>query len=361
MTPGMTPGMNSNSRPGTKPLVYFNKNFSVTTAQLEALRKGGRFRSLASHTDPQHPMLLAADQTVLEKKFLGGQKYLQVMLEICERHGVAVFLVGKEREFLADHIADFAAIGTQLVVPASRATQDLLEAKDEFLIGLPNILPIPAWCTFNGLASFKRGIEQLKSDPAFVPGKTRLCVKPAKGIYASGFRVLLEKPNLRSFLDGELYQMTYAEAERMFDQPKLPKMLLMHTLEGAERSIDCVAWRGKLASCVVRRKGGEGQLIEDRPDLVEAARALTAHYQLSGIFNFQTKDHQRQPNLLEINARASGGLRYSMAAGVNFPEIAARLALGDLLAGDAAQPKTGIRVIETKQALVLPDVLEVPA
>jgi hypothetical protein len=306
-------------------------------------------------------MMLSADETVLEQKFLGGQKYLQVLLEICERYGVAVFLVGKEREFLADHIAEFAAIGTQLVVPASRAIQDLLEAKNEFLTSVPNILPIPAWCTFNDLVSFKRGIEQLKADLAFVPGKTRLCIKPAKGIYASGFRVLLEKPNLRSFLSGELYQMTYAEAERIFDNPKLPKMLLMHTLEGAERSIDCVAWRGELASCVVRRKGGEGQLIEDRPDLVEAAEKLTKHYQLSGIFNFQTKDHKQQPNLLEINARASGGLRYSMAAGVNFPEIAARLALGDLLAQDAAQPRTGIRVIESKQALVLPDVVEVRA
>ena len=354
----MKPSMKS----GPKPLVYFNKNFSVTTAQLEALRNGDRFRSLASHTDPQHPMLLTADDTVLEQKFLGGQKYLQVLLETCERYGVAVFLVGKEREFLADHIADFAAIGTQLVVPASRATQDLLEAKDEFLAGVPKILPIPAWCTFNDLASFKRGIEQLKSDPAFIPGKTRLCVKPAKGIYASGFRVLLEKPNLRSFLSGELYQMTYAEAERMFENPKLPKMLLMHTLEGAERSVDCVAWRGELASCVVRRKGGEGQLIEDRPDLLEAARALTKHYHLSGIFNFQTKnDRARKPNLLEINARASGGLRYSMAAGVNFPEIAARLALGDLRPCDAPQPRTGIRVIESKRALVLPDVVEVLA
>ena len=81
---------------GPKPLVYFNKNFSVTTAQLEALRNTGRFRTLASHTDPQHPMLLTADDTVLEQKFLGGQKYLQVLLETCKQYGVAVFLVGKE-------------------------------------------------------------------------------------------------------------------------------------------------------------------------------------------------------------------------------------------------------------------------
>jgi hypothetical protein len=202
MKSGLKSGLKSGMKSGTKPLVYFNKNFSVTTAQLEALRNGGRFRTLASHTDPQHPMMLTADDAVLEQKYLGGKAYLQVLLEICERHGVAVFLVGKEREFLADHIADFAAVGTQLVVPASRVTQDLLEAKDEFLRGVPNILPIPAWCTFNDLASFKTGVEQLKSDPAFVPGKTRLCVKPAKGIYASGFRVLLEKPNLRSFLSG---------------------------------------------------------------------------------------------------------------------------------------------------------------
>ena len=133
-------------------------------------------------------------------------------------------------------------------------------------------------------------------------------------------------------------------------------MLLMHTLEGAERSVDCVAWQGELAAAVVRRKlpGGGPQLIEDRPDLLEAARQIARRYGLSGVFNFQTKDDaQKRPNMLEINARASGGLRYSMAAGIDFAGLAAALSLGLLRPQDAPTPRTGLRVNEVKQAQIL--------
>lgn len=338
-----------------KPLVYFNKNFSVTSAQLEAIRAGGHFRTLASHTDPTHAMIASADEAITEPKGFGGQRYLAWLLEACQRHGVAVLIVGKEREYLADFEADFARVGTHLVAPAPRQTQRLLEDKDRFLESLPKeILPIPAWRRFHDLESFQRGVAELRGDSSFKLGRSRLCVKPARGVYASGFRVLMEHPSLRSFLSGELYQMSYGEAERLFDSDALPTMLLMHTLEGVERSIDAVAWRGELAACVVRRKGAGGQLIEDRPDLVVAAQQLTQHYGLSGIFNVQTKDDDdRRANLLEINPRASGGLRYSMAAGVNFPEIAARLALGQLEPSEVAGPHTGLRLEERKTVRIV--------
>ncbi len=57
--------------------------------------------------------------------------------------------------------------------------------------------------------------------------------------------------------------------------------------------------------------------------------------------------------MLEINARASGGLRYSMAAGVNFASLAARLALGEVRAQDVPAGRTGLRVAEVKTAVVL--------
>lgn len=141
----------------------------------------------------------------------------------------------------------------------------------------------------------------------------------------------------------------------------LPLMLLMHTLEGAERSVDCVAWQGELAAAVVRRKSpaGGGQYLEDRPDLVQAARQIARRYRLSGIFNVQTKDDLRRrdgeprAHMLEINARASGGLRYSMAAGVNYAELAALLALGLTRPQDTPLPTTGLTVTEDKTVRIV--------
>ncbi|QFP77620.1 ATP-grasp domain-containing protein [Deinococcus sp. AJ005] len=333
--------------------VLFTKNFSVTAAQLHAL-KGSRYAVWASHTDPGHGMLAAADHTFLEPRGLLGDDYAAWLLDACVRHGIDLVIPGKERERLASWQESFAAAGVTLITPALETTQRHLERKDEFLRDWhTDVLPIPRWTTFDSLASFDDAAATLRE-----PG-VRLCVKPARGIYASGFRVLMDTPDLKSFLGGELYQMSHAAARELFASGELPTMLLMHTLEGAERSVDCVAWQGELLRAVVRRKGGEGQQIEDRPDLVEAARQITARYGLSGIFNFQTKDgpdadgRNRTPNMLEINARASGGLRYSMAAGVNFPLLLLDAATGVLDRTAIPPVQTGLRVAEDKVARVI--------
>ncbi|CAM4326992.1 ATP-grasp domain-containing protein [Deinococcus marmoris] len=335
--------------------VLFTKNFSVTAAQLHAL-KGSRYAVWASHSDPGHGMLAAADHTFLEPRGLLGDDYAAWLLDACVRHGIDLVIPGKERERLASWGEQFAVAGVTLITPASEATQRHLERKDEFLRDWDtSILPIPRWTTFDSLASFDDAAATLRE-----PG-VRLCVKPARGIYASGFRVLMDTPDLKSFLAGELYQMSHAAARELFASGELPTMLLMHTLEGAERSVDCVAWQGELLRAVVRRKGGEGQQIEDRPDLVEAARQISARYGLSGIFNFQTKDgpdadgRNRTPNMLEINARASGGLRYSMAAGVNFPLLLLDAATGVLDRSSLPPVRTGLRVAEDKVARVIPE------
>lgn len=346
--------------------IYFNKNFSVTSAQIGAVNLEGRFSTLASHSDPDNVMMRAATRHVTEPRGLLGNAYVDWLLDTVKRECPEVFIVGKEAGAVAERHAEFTVLGVQVLTVTDAATLRHLDRKDEFLRDWDTaILPIPAWTNFHDLASFEVGVRALRAHPTFVPGITRLCVKPARGIYAAGFRVLTEGRDLGSFLKGELYQMSFAEARRLFSQAEqegdnLPTMLLMHTLEGAERSVDCVAWQGELAAAVVRRKlsGGGPQLIEDRPDLLAAAGQIARKYHLSGVFNFQTKDAQlpdgnRVPNMLEINARASGGLRYSMASGINFASLAAQLALGELDPQDAPRPRTGIRVAEVKTALVL--------
>ncbi len=346
--------------------IYFNKNFSVTSAQIEAVNLEGRFSTFVSHSDPNNVMMGTAARRVTEPRGLLGNAYVDWLLDTVKRERPEVFIVGKEAGAVAERRADFGALGTQALTVADAPTLRHLDRKNEFLRDWDTaILPIPAWTTFHDLAGFEAGVSELQAHPDFLPGVTRLCVKPARGIYAAGFRVLTEGRDLGSFLKGELYQMSHDEARRLFAQPEqegdtLPTMLLMHTLEGAERSVDCVAWQGELAAAVVRRKLPDSgpQLIEDCPDLLAAARQIARKYHLSGIFNFQTKDAQlpsgeRVPNMLEINARASGGLRYSMAAGINFASLAARLALGELNPEDAPKPRTGIRVAEVKTARVL--------
>ena len=67
-----------------------------------------------------------------------------------------------------------------------------------------------------------RQVSLAEFDAAYADLRTegvRLCLKPARGIYASGFRVLMERPDLDSFLKGELYQMSVAAARRLASAP----------------------------------------------------------------------------------------------------------------------------------------------
>lgn len=330
--------------------VLFNKNFSITAAQIQALR-GSRYTAWASHSDPTQAMMAAAEHSFLEPKGLLGKAYGQWLLKACLEHDIDIVIAGKERGVLANMQADFKSNGIQMIAASHANIQRHLERKDEFLLDWDSrILPIPEWASFDSLAGFDTAVALLKQEG------TRLCMKPSRGIYASGFRVLVDKPDLKTFLDGELYHMSYQAARELLAGEQLPIMLLMHTLEGDERSIDCVAWQGRLIRAVVRRKDpnqiGEQQQIEERPDLQRAAKQIAEKYQLSGVFNFQTKDDcigpEGIPHMLEINARASGGLRYSMAAGVNFPLLLLDAATDHLNWTQLPSVQTGLRVAQDK-------------
>ncbi|UBV44616.1 ATP-grasp domain-containing protein (plasmid) [Deinococcus taeanensis] len=303
--------------------VWFNKSFSVAASLIRAL-DGTRYVVHASHTDPTHPALHAARHAFLEPRGLIGERYVRWMLSEARARDIQLIVASKERERLADHVQAFRAAGVTLITPTTRALQDHLERKDEFLRGWDaGILPIPAWRSFHDLASFDQAASELRAPDV------RLCMKPARGIYASGFRVLTEQPDRDRFFGGELYQMTYAAARELLTGEPVAPMLLMHTLEGAERSIDCVAWQGELLAAVVRRKSGTSQLLEDRPDLLDAAQKIARRYELSGLFNFQTKDQHGAAHMLEINARPSGGVYLAMAGGVNLPRLMLDAATGE--------------------------------
>ena len=332
--------------------VWFNKSFAVTAALTRSL-DASRYVVHVSHTDASHASLHAAPRPFLEPKNLTGDDYAEWMLDTALKRGINIVVAAKEREYLADEVERFARAGVQLIVPALRQTQRHLDHKDEFLRAWnASVLPIPEWRGFDDLPSFDRAVAELRR-----PG-TRLCMKPVQGIYANGFRVLTEQPSPRSFFGGELYQMTYAAARELLQAGQTPPMLLMHTLEGAERSIDGVAWRGELLTATVRRKLGGAQRIENRPDLIQAARQIAQTYRLSGMFNFQTKDSQTkdkraegqsgEAHLLEINARASGG-SYLSVAGSGVDPLALLL---DAACGEVRQVwgRTDVTVAERKSA-----------
>lgn len=335
------------------PTVWFNKSFSPVLHSIRAL--SGAARVLASHTHPDSPTLLVADEAFLEPAGLTGEAYVRFCLDVCRERGVTVFWPQKEARSIVARRADFEAIGVLLIVAAGPDVLRHLDEKDRFTAHFPReICPVPETVPVRTWPAFETATRALRTRHAGV------CFKPARGVYGHGFRILTVQEDLDAFLGGDQLHMTMNQARALFTsspEATFPTMLVMQHLGGVERSVDAVAWNGELAAATVRCKvGGLGnvQLLEDRPDLVEATRRLARHFGLSGVFNAQFKDDDAGvPHMLEINPRPSGGLYLSLASGTNYPLVALNLALGRLRPEDVPPPATGLRVTEVKQALVL--------
>jgi carbamoylphosphate synthase large subunit len=337
------------------PRLWFNKNFSPIVHVLKEL--SARYSVLASHTSTDSPMLYGDWQTLLEPSGVVGKDYLEYALEICQSKSIDLLIPSKEAGFLNRHKAALEAIGTRVYAVATAEVQKHVEDKAAFYKDFPAVnARMPETKVVQTWDEMQLAITELQSQGHMV------CVKPAIGIYGYGFRLITRQEQLKDFLKGDTHRISLVQAEHLFAKQKsFVPMLVMEFLPGAEYSMDCLAKDGILVGAVVREKvGGLGNVQEVRgslafPELHQVATDLTRHYQLNGIFNLQFKnDQQQQPCVLEINARPSGGLRFSMTTGFQFGVNMVDLELGRKQPDQIKAPSPDlIRVTEVKEALIL--------
>ncbi len=337
----------------SKPSVWFNKNFSPTIHSLKALVPHATV--YASHTSTDSPMLYGDWQHFLEPAGLVGEAYLEYVLDICASKKIDLFVPSKEATLFEKHQQRFT--NTKVLQVADKATLTHLEDKSAFSRDFPtHIARVAKTLTVHSWAELEVAAKQLQADGHLV------CIKPAIGIYGYGFRLLTKQEDITDFLKGDTHRMSYVQAEHVFaNAKKFPPMLVMEFLAGAEYSIDCLAHKGQLVGAVIRKKvGGLGNVQVvcgslAMPELHRIATELTKHYALNGIFNIQCKeDKTGLPCVLEINARPSGGLRFSMMTGFSFAEQMLKLELGLVQPDQVVPPATTeLRVTEMKEALLL--------
>ena len=153
----------------------------------------------------------------------------------------------------------------------------------------------------------------------FAAGGWRTCVKPVRSIYGLGFRLIDDsKRPLERFLANDVFTIDSAGFARLLDAAEGERAFLaMEYLAGDERSIDCLADRGRLVRAIVRRKPADShwrwQIIEDDPAAWEIAEQAVAAFRLNGLINVQTReriheDGRREQCFLEVNPRMSGGI-----------------------------------------------------
>jgi hypothetical protein len=327
--------------------IWLNTHFNCIQS-VRAADDAREFRIICSYPERKYAEVLLADAFEMEPAGVRSH-YAEYALDFCRRHAVDVFIPGRRMREIAMHLADFEALGVKVVLVGDADLLDLLDDKGKFFDTLePGLVPLPEYRTANNLEDFVRHVTALQARHDVV------CFKPTVGIFGYGFQAVLTDTNrpLLGGLDSKL--ITPLSAARKALAASFKPQMVMEYLPGEERSVDCLAANGVLLSSVVRSKMPDGsRLLEDNPNLQEMVGRLTKALRLHGLFNVQFKDKNGTPFLLEINARMSGGISLSCLSGVSLPYWAARVALDPLAAQPIPQPRTGLRVAELSQAIVL--------
>lgn len=331
--------------------IWLNKGFASAWHLCRSIREAdrdGMFSLLVSHDDSRFPAFEWADESILDFSTADSDAYAQWALETCRLRKVDLFWPTRGCRAVARIAGEFEKIGTRLMICADAETLDVLDHKGQFLDGLAGCgLPLGGYRRVRDLRGFRDACRELSSEGS------RICVKPCKGIYGQGFRILGAADDLDHSHRSNAADLE--EMERLFADPEVDEHLVMTYLPGPEYSVDCLAHRGELVCCTIRRKGKatkSWQYVCDDPALRDQVSLLARRFSLDGQFNAQFRCLDGVPVVLEINARPSGGIRYALAAGTAYPYWALRLALG----ADPAlvpTPRTEFWVGEVREAVVL--------
>lgn len=281
---------------------------------------------LVSHFDRFASCLEEADECWLEQKELYGDSYVEYVQKSCVEHRVSVFIPGREFIALAKRREEFEALGVKILLPASRNVLEKIEHKDQFYRDIKESpVPGPAFTEFSTVDELDTCIKEMNTN------FSRLCTKPAVGIFAAGFRVITENMNaFLNFFEPKPFHIGLADLRfTLGHQDRFPKMLLMEYLEGDEYSVDCFRSQKGELFMTPRCKQHGGQFLTAPQELLDGVKWLAAHFDMKGLFNIQLKHQNGITRTIEINPRMSGGITMTRSAGFNFPVAAIAEALGE--------------------------------
>lgn len=334
------------------PVIWFNQGLSQLYDAVRLIRAeaAGSVVVCASHRERDAPVMGVADRCFEEPpRATPEETYVQWALQVCAREQVRLFVPSRHAGAIAGARAQFERLGVYVQVAQAEALAGALEYKDVLYAEVAGQMDLPAYRVVSSLAQFDEAYASLRN------AHPRVCVKPTRGLFGAGFRILDESIDpLDAILrvDGALAALA-AYRDALEHTRRTYTLMVMEYLDGPERSVDCLAFQGKLVAAVARLKQGRQQSLETSGAAIEGARWLVERYRLDGIVNIQFRDTRGTPHLLEINARMAGGMLYSCAA-INLPYWSAMLALGLAQPHEVPVPRNGLRVAPISGALVIP-------
>jgi biotin carboxylase len=309
--------------------IWFNRWFSTAYNIIDLIRKnkdGKKFEIFASHPNKYSLNLQNADVAFLEPN-ISREDYLGYCLAICEKFEINAFLPHHRSLLIAKNLAGFNEIGTKVLVSENTELLELIDDKGLLYEDIKprNIIKVPEYDIVKTKDEFIKAYESIKA-------KGKVCFKPVNGVGGIGFRVIRESKNtIDNILNLQFSPSIYLGEllELLPEHASFQSIMVMEYLDGYEYSIDCLADRfGDLIVAIPRKKIDKyNRYLENNTELINLAKKISRIYKIPYAYNIQVRNKIDQFNLLEINARMSGGVHFSCESGFNIPYQAINILL----------------------------------
>ncbi|MER7750687.1 ATP-grasp domain-containing protein [Kitasatospora sp. NPDC097643] len=311
--------------------VWLNRTYAENIFFIEQLHAAPRpVTVLATHADPDSPVLAAADHGALEPADLPADAYVDYALDHCARHAVDVFLPQLHQLAVALARPEFEARGTTLLCPPATAVAAYAGKADGYAAIAAAGLPTPPWWRVRTADELLDAVDRIEAD-----GHTA-CLKPTTGAGGAGFRVLTRRPYDAQRLTGwdnqvQVQQVAAALERAGENPPEEPlDLLVMPLLDGPEVSVDCLADRdGTPLTVVGRTKQGRRRGFTTDRRYLDPVRRLVGASAMAYLSNVQFRHLAGEPVVIDVNTRPAAGLHQLRLCGLNLPWDAVRLALGE--------------------------------
>ncbi|NHM32652.1 ATP-grasp domain-containing protein [Neobacillus terrae] len=333
--------------------IWFNRWFTTAAHFIELIRnnpESRKFTIYGTHSNLDALYLQVCDFAYSEPD-VEGEEYIDFCLDFCQNHQIDIFIPRTENVLISKRLEKFHSIGVKVLVCPDYELMKVLDNKVKAyqVVGEKTSIRIPEYFVVNNAEEFKDAYQTLRER-----GRT-VCMKPAVGEGACGFRVIKENIDTVEQLigGGNGYRIPYPYAFEILSQKEhFSDLIVMEFLEGTEYSIDCLASTKKLFTAVPRMKGdGRVRELIENHELIQLAHEFYKEFRLPYVFNIQFKYSMGIPKLLEINPRMSGGLHISCLSGVNYPYLALKLLLGEEIKN--LSPQFGIRASHLEKEMIL--------
>jgi predicted ATP-grasp superfamily ATP-dependent carboligase len=219
------------------------------------------------------------------------------------------------------------ALGPWVRVPIPSAEQVKVAQDKRRVLALAQQIGIPCPRTF--MLSEKESLEEV-AQKAHYP----VVIKPRFSRFFS---------RGTWFYGGVTYARDPAQLKKLYEQchSQIPFPVVQEKIKGEGRGVFLLIWEGEVKAAFFHRRrrekppwGGASVYCESLSrdeDLLQKALLLlrTIGWQGVAMVEFKVDNQDGQAKLMEINGRFWGSLQLAIDAGVNFPLLLYRLALGD--------------------------------